>query len=290
MKLIFGAAKQESDTQKKVHLLTSTRHKCNGFIFFLSRNIKGVVRSEGYFVLLGFKSHLQNSAIKSGKYKRAGISHVLIEEHNVIRSHIKIDLYSKPDVKRNQKTTNPNIYSSPETPHHSWVGASGLFWLGSGRGSTSVPSCCCCCCPPLCSQSSSLKDTSPELLLLLPLSPPSCWGGEWTQESAGDVSLLSDRSTPLPELYSLFESTPRAIKTRGREVWTDGERTSINKRDVRRARPLRNSHAALKLNPARRLVRCTVTLVQSDGQIFLLAVVRFALMLFEMDTWAPRCS
>lgn len=71
-------------------------------------------------------------------------------------------------------------------------------------------------------------------------------------------------------------------------MWTDGERTSINKRNVRRATPLRNSHAALKLNPARRHVRCTVTLVQSDGQIFLRAVVRFALILFKMDTWIHR--
>lgn len=74
-------------------------------------------------------------------------------------------------------------------------------------------------------------------------------------------------------------------------MWTDGERTSINKRDVGEAGggsgPLRNSHAALKRNAARRHVRRTVTLVRSDGEILLLGVVRFTLKLLLMDTQAP---
>lgn len=101
-----------------------------------------------------------------------------------------------------------NVYSSPPTtPHHSWAGPSGCFWLVSVWSFTSLSACS----PPVCSQSSPLNEVSPELLPLYSLFPWSWLGAEWTQDAAREVSLLSDRRTPLSELYSLFESAPRAV-------------------------------------------------------------------------------
>lgn len=193
--------------------------------------------------------------------------YVLVKKSNEICICKKIDLYFILDcasTKRHRPleyrwfiidySVSGNVYSSPATPHHSWTGASGLFWWWSAWSSSSLPACCC---PPVCSQSGSLNDVSPELVPLSSLFPPS-----GTQESAGDVSLLSDRRTPLPELYSLFESAPRAM-LRQRGVWTDGERTSINKHDMRGATLPRNSHMVLT-KTCMEAFRGNVALVQKD--------------------------
>ena len=122
-----------------------------------------------------------------------------------------------------------NFHSSPPTtPNHCWVGTSGLFWTESSRSPASLSSDSCL---PASAASSSFSEVPLELLPLYSLSPSST---EWTKEPAGDDSLLSDRRTPLPELYSLFESAPRAVikqKGRGR---TDGERAYINKHHTRK--------------------------------------------------------
>lgn len=115
-------------------------------------------------------------------------------------------------------------YSSPPTtPNISCVGTSWLSCLESLCRLSSW-------CPAVQSQSRSLNELPLECL---PLSSPLSWsrtGTEGTDAAIGDVSLLSDRKIPLPELYSLLESAPRAVrKTNTEGGCTDGAKTFINK-------------------------------------------------------------
>lgn len=114
-----------------------------------------------------------------------------------------------------------NFYSSPPTtPHHFTVGTSRLFWLESSWSCSSPSSCS----SSVCSQSSSLNEIPLEPLSSKSLSPWSWPDAECTEDPAGDVSLLSVRRTPLPELYSLFESAPTAViiqKHRMDRWWED---------------------------------------------------------------------
>lgn len=116
-----------------------------------------------------------------------------------------------------------NFHSSPTTAPNHWWGA-GPFSSQSPCGRSSRPACCC---PPARSRSGSWNEAPPELL------PPKPRSGSSSraEDAAGDVSLLSNGRTPLPELHSLLESAP-SDETR-REGWTDGERSPINKHHMR---------------------------------------------------------